>query len=279
MAIARRGSSTPHAQITFDLHGLEWTAPDRIEVGGTFAGMASPPSDPPVLVVRGAEGSRRLEAVPESVPAPPREGEPWRAEFSWDTAPFPFETATLEFPDGTSVDLAPLGVEPGSAAPAAAVEEVSASAADRLHLRAELLGAEAATRDAAAEAERLRTEVARAKEDLEAERARNAADAERFREGLESVERAAQAALAEHQSAAEQVGTDLREAREAIEARDAELAVLRERIAELDQAGEEVTHARAEAERAAAEAQEARGESERLASRLARIREILDAET
>jgi hypothetical protein len=279
MAIARRRTSTPHVQITFDLHGLEWTAPDRIEVSGAFAGMASPLSDPPVLVVRGAEGSRRLEAAPESVPAPPQEGQPWRAAFSWDTAPFPFETATLEFADGTSVDLAPLGVELESAAPAAAVEEVSASATDRLHLQAELLAAEAAARDAAAEAERFRTELARAKEDLEAERARNAADAERFREGLESVERAAQAALAEHQSAAEQLGTDLREAGEAIAVRDAELAVLRERIAEQEQAGEEAKRARAEAERAAAVAHEARGESERLASRLARIREILDAET
>jgi hypothetical protein len=251
MAIARRRTSTPPAQIAFELRRLEWTAPDRIEVGGTFAGIASPPSDPPVLVVRGAEGSRRLEAVPESVPAPPQEGAPWQAEFSWDTAPFPFETATLEFGDGTSVDLVRLGDEPEPAAPAASAEEVSASTAGRLHLQAELVAAQAATRDAAAEVERLRTDLARAKEDLEAERARNAADAERFREGLESV------------------------AREA----EAELAGLQERIAELEQADEEATSARAEAERAGAEAQEARGESERLASRLARIREILDAET
>jgi hypothetical protein len=276
MAIGRRKTAPPPVQGTFELQGLEWTAPDRIEVNGAFARLDVGTEEPPVLVVHGADASQRLRSVPETVSGAPAEGQPWRAEFAWDTAPFPFEAAALEFADGSIVAL---GVLNGSAPePAAAPAEAppAPSAAEHLHLQAELLAAQAAARDAGAEVARLRTDVGRAIQDLEAERARSAAGAERFREGLESVQRAADAAVAEHKTAAEQLGADLRQAHETVEARDAEIAGLQDRIAELEQAGEEAELARADAERADAEAQHAREESARLAGQLARIREALD---
>jgi hypothetical protein len=285
MAIGRRKTAPSPVQGTFELHGLEWTAPDRIEVNGAFARLEVQTDEPPVLVVHGADASERLRAVPETVSGAPAEGQPWRAEFAWDTAPFPFEAAALEFADGSLVALGALGplsdstAEPADAPPVADDAPPVTSAADHLHLQAELLAAQAAARDAAAEVDRLRTEVARATQDVEAERARSAADAERFREGLESVQRAADAAVAEHKAAAEQLGSDLLQAHEAVEARDAELATLRSRVAELEQGGKEAALARADTERAEAEAQRAREESERLAGQLARIREALDGGT
>jgi hypothetical protein len=278
MAIGRRKTAPPPAEGTFELHELEWTAPDRIRVDGKFARVDAETEEPPVLLVHGADATERLRAVPETMSGPPAEG-PWRAEFAWETAPFPFETAALEFADGSLVALGPLNGNAAGSESEAAEARPAASAADNLHLQAELLAAQAASRDAATEVERLRTDVGRAIQDLEDERARSAAAAERFREGLESVQRAADAAVAEHKAAAEQLGADLLQAHETVEARDAEIAALREQVAELELGGEEATLARADAERAEADAERAREESQRLAAQLGRIREALDGGT
>src|SRR3712207_3361681 len=96
--------SLPDA-VAFELDALEWTAPDRLEVTGRFTNGLSPPTDAPVLVVRGAEGTHRLPAVPESLSGHPQEGQPWRAEFAWEVAPSPFDAAALEFGDSVLVEL------------------------------------------------------------------------------------------------------------------------------------------------------------------------------
>jgi hypothetical protein len=299
----------------FELHELEWTAPDRLQVAGEFSGHAMLPAELPVLVVSGAEGTHRLPAVPESVSGAPAEGQLWSAEFAWEVAPTPFDTAVLQFGDDLAVELgAPKAGDDEKAAAqsasgtdrepeavahhrnderAPATLSPAGSGAAQLHMQSELFAVQADARDARAEADRLRTELARAAADLEAERARHAVDADRFRQSLAAVKGLAQEALAEEKSATREVETDLEHAREAIAARDAELerlraeleAVeamraelggLRERVAELERSGEEAAQTRAELEHAEAEAQRARAESERLSSRIARIRKALD---
>src|SRR5687767_12953905 len=116
----------------FELHELEWTAPDRLQVTGEFTGRASLPAEVPVLVVRGAEGSHRLPAVPESLSGVPAEGRLWRAEFAWEVAPTPFDTALLEFGDDIAIELgAPKARDPATVSPAG-------SGAARLHIQSEM---------------------------------------------------------------------------------------------------------------------------------------------
>jgi hypothetical protein len=299
----------------FELHELEWTAPDRLQVTGEFTGSATLPAEAPVLVVRGAEGTHRLPAVPESLSGAPAEGRRWRAEFAWEVAPIPFDAAVLEFGDDIAIELVtpkargdedaeaqlPHGTDgEREAAPhgsdgesAAAALSSAGSGAARLHVQSEMFALEADAREARAEADRLRTELARATEDLESERARHAVDVDRFREGLAAIERSAQEALAQEKSVTQELGSELEQAREATNARDAELerlraeldavegaraelGALRERVAELERSGDEAAQTRAALEQAEAEAQRARAESERLSSRIARIREALD---
>jgi chromosome segregation protein len=272
----------------FELHALEWTAPDRLQVTGEFTSTPTLPAEEPVLAVRGAEGTHRLPAVPESLSGAPAEGGLWRAEFAWEVAPAPFDAAVLEFGDDIAIEL-----RTPAARDAPATLSPTDSGAARLHLQSEMFALQADARAARAEADRLRTELARATEDLESERARHAVDADRFRQGLATVESVAQEALAEEKSVAQELGTELERTREALNARDAELqrvraeleaagsasselGALRERVAELERHGEEAAQARADLEHAEAEAQRARAESERLSSRIARIREALD---
>jgi hypothetical protein len=249
----------------FMVRELDWTAPDRVAVSGEFARLTVRDAETPALLVDGAEGSQRLQAVPDSVSGPPEEGKPWRAEFSWDVAPFAFDAAALEFEDGTLVELSSPEEAP----------HLNGSTTDDLHLRTELVVAQTATREAQAEAERLRTELARAVDDLESERARHAEDARRFREGLAGLERTASDAMAAGEDELRRLAAEL----DAAESARAEVETLRERVAELERRDTEAEHVRATAEAAEAEAQRARTDCDRLSRQLARIREALDDTT
>jgi hypothetical protein len=315
MSSGRRETESLSGRCAFELHGLEWTAPDRLEVTGEFTRLADPPAEAPVLVVRGAQGTRRLSALPESVSGAPEEGRPWRAEFAWEVAPTPFDDAALEFGDAVVVELgAPEAPDDAAGDGEAARNHDGAdgdrdaadraldgegapvtpppahSGAERLRLQSEMVSAQAAAREATVEAERLRTELARATEDLASERARHAADADRFRESLATVEGLAHEAVAEEKSAAETLKAELERVRAELEAAEqarSEAAQTRAELeagkaeterarAELEAAKAETERARAELEAAKAEAERTRAESERLSGRIARIREALD---
>ena len=103
---------------------------------------------------------------------------------------------------------------------------------EALHLQAALLTAEERAREEHAAAQQAGAELARVQQDLAAERAGRAADAERFRETLERFRVAADEAVASEQGAAAQLGTDLREAHDALDGLHAELEQSRQEAAQ-----------------------------------------------
>jgi hypothetical protein len=310
-------TATPRA--TFELERFAWGGPDRLQLSGRFTGLGDVPPDVPVLVVRGPERTHRLEALPDSLSGSLEHGSPWSAEFAWQEPPVAFDAATLELGPEIVVELPEPGAKrrwirgqslevrsAGSAAstetspeqpdgtgldpqPAPQLEESSPGpGAERVRLEAELLAAHEEIRELRAAAERAREELIRARDDLASERDRHAGDAERFREGLASVQQSAAEALTMEQSAAEQADAALREARIAIEAKDADLEHLRAQFEEAAAARAQAesdarTAARAlrdhlaglrEARRAADKASAA---GEQLLSRLEKIRDALGA--
>jgi len=265
-----RAAATPRA--TFHLERFAWGGPDRLQVSGTFTGLAGVPPHVPVLVVRGPEHTHRLEALPDSLSGPLEDGSPWSAEFAWQEPPVAFDAATLELGPEIVVELPEPGAKrrwirgrtlevrsAGNAAsaertpeepdrteldrqPARQLEDASPGpGAELVRLETELLAAHEEIRELRAAAERVREELARARDDLTSERDRHAGDAERFRQGLVSVQQSAAEALTMEQSAVQHVEAALREARSAMEAKDADLEQLRAQL-------EEAAAARAQAE-------------------------------
>jgi hypothetical protein len=224
-------------QATFELERFAWGGPDRLQVSGRFNGLGHVPPGAPVLVIRGPERTHRLEALPDSVSGSVEDGSPWSAEFAWQEPPVAFDTATLELGPTIVVELP----EPGAKrrwirgqnlevrTPARHVDDAG-PVPERVRREAELLAAHEEVRELRAAAERAREELTRARADLASERDRHAGDAERFRDGLASVQQAAAEALAMEQSAARQAEAALRETRMAIEAKDAEMAQLRAQL-------------------------------------------------
>jgi hypothetical protein len=255
--------------VTFDLERFEWAAPDRLELAGTFAGLGDGPTGTPTLVVHGAERTHRLEAVTDDDSDPPEDGRPWMATFAWGEAPEPFDDAELQLGGDVVVELPqphagqrPFGDQrlevrqtraPGEAAPNGA-----GTASERMRLQSELVAAEEEAREQRAIAERAMEELSRAHQDLDAERERHTADAERFRDGLATVRASAEEAVSEEQ----RISADLRsELEKAVAARaDAEswAEALRGRIDELEHAQEENEQLRTELESAREEAEAGR---------------------
>jgi hypothetical protein len=225
---------------TFQLERFEWTAPDRLEVAGSFTGITAP-SASPELVLHGADGARRLAGAPVELAD---DDVQWASVFVWSGPPVPFDDAELDLGGGLSIGLP----RPGERDETLEVRKAAPEAADLLRLRATALAAQEEAREADAARERLAQELARAREDLESERSRHAADAERFKQGLEQVRDAGEQALA---------------------ATTAELAATRERASRLESALDEAT---GELEIARA----ATGEADRLRSRLEAVRLALD---
>src|SRR4051794_30355736 len=231
--MAREGTASNGA--TLQLDRFEWAAPDRLEIAGSFAGI-EPPSMAPTLVVGGTDGQRRLTAKPVDSPA---DGEQWTAAFLWQEPPVPFEEVELELGDGLSVVLP----APGSGDAALAIRGAPRPATETLRLQAALLAAQEAAREASAARRQVLQELARVREDLEAERSAHAADAERFKHGLTQVRDAGENALA----ATEGELAGLRERVRELEGEVHDVATLDSRLAtaqgELDQARAEKTEA------------------------------------
>ena len=224
----RTTRTSPTEAATFALERFAWEAPDRLGVSGTFSGLAATPQSPPGLVVVGHEQTHLLAAIPGSVSGPPENGAPWAAEFAWQEPPVAFEAAVLTIGDDVVVDLP----EPGAKRRWARTQTLHVRRAEtpaardgreRVRLEAELLAAQEEIRELRAALERAREDVTRAQQDLQGERDRHAADAERFREGLTRVRESAAEALAVEQRAAHEADAGLRAMRAAVERRDAAL--------------------------------------------------------
>lgn len=275
---------------TFQLERFGWQARDRLELAGRFLGLHELPSEAPVLVVRGADRTHRLAAVPGSVSGTPADGSTWRAAFAWQEAPAPFDLAQLALADDIVVDLpAPRGRRfrhhtldvRHVARPATAPDDGTAGGADRLRLQAELLAAQEQVHAARAQLQHQQEELARTRADLAAARERHGSDAERFREGLERLRASAEEAIAAEQAAAAQLGADLREAHGAIEAREGRLEEARGALEAAEDARERVeSEAAVELDGLRARVamlERAAQESERLTAELAQARTEADA--
>jgi len=225
-----RAAATPRA--TFELERFAWGGPDRLQLSGRFNGLGQAPPDAPVLVISGPERTHRLDALPDSLSGSVEDGSPWSAEFAWQEPPVAFDAATLELGPEMLVELPEPGtkrrwIRGQTLEVRNRQSEDTGPVPERVRLEAELLAMHEEVRELRAATERAREELTRARADLASERDRHAGDAERFRDGLASVQQAAAEALAMEQSAAQQAEVALREARIAIEAKDAEMAQLR----------------------------------------------------
>jgi hypothetical protein len=271
---------------TFALERFAWNAPDQLEVSGWFSGLpddARPTA--PVLVVRGTDGTHRLSTVSMAASAPPEEGRRWEAAFEWREPPTPFDVAELQLGAGIVVELPQ--PQPETRRLGEQLLEVTRTggggSADQLRLEADLVAAQEEVREAGSALEQTRAQLAHAREDLDAERAQHAADAEHFREGLARVRESAERALAAEQGTTQHLGLELQRAHD-------ELALLREQVAQHEGAGAEVEELRAnlettrrradvvharlrEAQRPVAEAH---AEAEQLLRRVTAIANVLD---
>jgi hypothetical protein len=308
---------------TFELSRFTWGAPDRLELAGRFVGLSDVPAATPSLVITGANGTHRLPVVPDTVSGLPDDGERWEAVFAWQEAPVAFDVVKLEFGDEIVVELPepsarrtrarrqtldvsrergqdppPVDRDPGSADDGVPQEgDAEPNGVEQLRVRAELLAAEEALRDARTDVQRSQEELARARDDLASERALRSADADRFRRGLGEISDAAEQALAAEQRTVRELDAELREARAMLEAKDAalgdltgaldaaaatqaeaksraraEIDGLRERVAALETAGQEADRLRAEFEAARSEADGARAELDQTRSALNDVR-------
>jgi hypothetical protein len=247
---------------TFEIERFGWGAPDRLEVSGTFSGLATETSAGVVLTVVGEDGPHRLPAIEQADAVAPTDGTPWAAAFSWREAPVAFDRARLELGTSLAVDLpAPghgnggdrlevevlEGADEPEPPPEAeeppeppAVEEppeppVATDPAGRLRLETQLLDQAEQLEEARAAAHRAEAALLRAESDLAAEREARAADAERFREGLTLVRSSAEEALAAAADARardeDRTKAERDEAQAALELAQSELDALRGALA------------------------------------------------
>ena len=248
---------------TFLLARFEWAAPDRLEIAGSFVGVDAP-TGPATLTVHGADGVRRLTGAPGE---PASDEESWSALFLWDQPPVAFEAAELELGDGLSVELS----APGTRDKAIPIRGAARSPADALRLQVALLSAQEDAREALAVNRQTLQELARARDDLEAERSAHAADAERFKQGLDEVREAGERAV----TAARAEVAELRRRVSELETELGDVGVLRDELrtaeSQAAEASRELEEANASLERLRAEA----GEVEQLRSRLDAVRQAL----
>jgi DNA repair exonuclease SbcCD ATPase subunit len=215
--------------------------------------------------VDGADGVRRLTGVPGERAS---DDGPWSAAFLWNEPPVPFEAAEMELGGGLSAELP----APGTSDKTIAIRGTTRSPADMLNLQVALLAAQEEAREAQAAHRQILQELARARDDLEAERSDRASDAERFKEGLGQVRQAGEQAVT---TAEGEVGvlrrrlSELESELEGVAALRDELRTAKSQAADLSRQLEEAKNV---LERAQAEADEA----DRLRSRLDAVRHALD---
>jgi ketosteroid isomerase-like protein len=231
-------------QAIFALERFAWDAPDRLEVSGWFSGMpADARPTAPVLVVRGTDGTHRLPAVSMGASSLPEEGRHWEASFAWQEPPAPFDLAELDLGAGIVIELPE--PRPETRAPGDQLLEITrpeaGGGAEQLRLEADLVATQEELRETGSALDQTREQLARAREDLEAEHARHTADAERFREGLARVRDSAERALVAEQGTAQRLELELRRAH-------GELALLRDQLTQHERAGKELEELRADLE-------------------------------
>jgi hypothetical protein len=309
---------------TFALKRFGWETPDRLVVSGVFGGLDEATLlGPPVLVVRAGDAVQHLPPVADSVDGAPEDGEAWEAQFAWQDAPVAFGEAelrlgadvTVSLPDPSEKrrlnrgrNLLEVRISNG-AVPSREATEIAHDppsdaepAADNggptaVRAQVELLAAQEEVRAVRVSLQQTEAELARAREDLEAERGRRAADSERFSEGLAKVRETAEQALAEEHRTVSRLDSELRDAKEAAETKDAalealrgqlvaadeartqaeaaaqsETGALREQVAKLERDGQETERLRSELGKADASIEQARDDAERLVQRLSAIR-------
>jgi hypothetical protein len=205
----------------FELERFAWATPDRLEIDGRFIGLSDALPADPVLVLHGENRTHRLAAVTNGVVGGDRGH--WHAAFAWQEAPTAFGTAQLEFGDELFIELPEPRWDSEASEPDVIEVRRRAGGEERLRLQADLFAVRSELAEAHARRERVEKELARAREDLDEERAGRAADAQAFR-----------AALTEAQSAAEEAVSEAR----------GEEAALRARVAELSSAGREAERLR-----------------------------------
>jgi hypothetical protein len=309
---------------TFALKRFGWETPDRLVVSGVFGGLDEATLlGPPVLVVRAGDAVQHLPPVADSVDGAPEDGEAWQAQFAWQDAPVAFGEAelrlgadvTVSLPDPSEKrrlnrgrNLLEVRINNGAVHSREATEIAhdppsdAEPAADNdgptaVRAQVELLAAQEEVRAVRVSLQQTEAELARAREDLEAERGRRAADSERFSEGLAKVRETAEQALAEEHRTVSRLDSELRDAKEAAETKDAalealrgqlvaadeartqaeaeaqsETGALREQVAKLERDGQATERLRSELGEADASIEQARDDAERLVQRLSAIR-------
>jgi hypothetical protein len=223
----RPGADAPDGLPAFVVERFDWGAPDRLELAGTFTGVAAESVAEPVLAVHGGDGIHRLPAVGQdgNDGAPDAEGR-WAAAFAWLEPPVAFHTAELELAGGLTVVLP----EPGATVDGAAIPVRPAGAVN---------GAAATSDDVEQALHRLSQDAQQLERALAAaagERARNAeraeAEAAALRERVAELEQAA-GDLAEARAERDEARRGLEEARREIEALQRALADARSGAQEL----------------------------------------------
>jgi hypothetical protein len=285
---------------TFVLERFAWGGPDRLEVSGTLAGLHDSPVAAPELILHSASEIHRLPVVPEDYKGPPTVGRRWSAAFAWPTAPVPFDAAELTFDDDIMVALPPPGrnpfgprrlevkrrhrtpSEPPSTQPkgSSPQHKDADSRAERTQIPTELVASQDEAGGLQQAIQRAEEDLARARADLEAEKDRHGAEVERFGEGLASIRKSAEDALAVEQGVARQLSADLEETRVALEVKDATVDELRREIetaTALRERSESDARAEIDALRERVATLETTGEAaERLKADLEQIRERAD---
>jgi chromosome segregation ATPase len=141
-----------------------------------------------------------------------------------------------------------------------------------LNLQVALLAAQEDTREARAAHQQLLQELARARDDLEAERSDRASDAERFKQGLGQVREAGEQAVTAAEAEVGVLRRHVAELESELEGVAALRGELRSAKSQAADASRQLEEAKTELERAQAEAEEA----DRLRSRLDAVRLALD---
>jgi len=309
---------------TFALKRFGWETPDRLVVSGVFGGLDEATLlGPPLLVVRAGDAVLHLPPVADSVDGAPEDGEAWEVQFAWQDPPVAFGEAelrlgadvTVSLPDPSEKrrlnrgrNLLEVRINNGAVPSHEATEIAHDPPSDAepvadnggptaVRAQVELLAAQEEVRAVRVSLQQTEAELARAREDLEAERGRRAADSQRFSEGLATVRETAEQALAEEHRTVSRLDSELRDAKEAAETKDAalealrgqlvaadeartqaeaaaqsETGALREQVAKLERDGQETERLRSELGEADASIQQARDDAERLLQRLSAIR-------
>jgi hypothetical protein len=274
------------SSISFELARFEWVDPSRLEVEGTWHGVARLRARA-TLVIDADGGRRRLRALPGDAGTP----EKWSAAFGWDGDDIPQLTgAELEVGRGIVVDLPrPRSSRARAQLPRDPIRATTRDDKDAGPGRAEAERIIAALDSARAEAEEAREALARVRAERDELRA-GAADVDALRAELEELRaRGADAdtlrAEQEDLRARAAEADTLRAEQEELRARAAEADTLRAEREELVRRAEDADELRAEQAGLRTEYQDLlderdalreRAEAKEVAPELARLRAELE---